>query len=91
MQRIIESRLIKWKDSQRRKPLIIRGARQVGKTWTIEWFGNNYFSNFYKIDLEKRTDLHSIFNNNLDPQRILSLLEISFNCSFNSLGFIFFN
>lgn len=61
MKRSIEERLIKWKGAGRRKPLIVRGGRQVGKTWSIETFGQNHFQSTLKVDLEKRTDLHAIF------------------------------
>ncbi len=77
MKRIAEKHLLEWKDSPRRKPLIIRGARQVGKTWLVEHFLAAHFEQAIKIDLEKRRDLHSIFDGNLDPKKILSLLELA--------------
>ena len=58
MKRRVEEQLISWKDSPRRKPLIIRGARQVGKTWLVENVLAGKFESFVKIDLEKRRDLH---------------------------------
>jgi predicted AAA+ superfamily ATPase len=77
MKRLAEQNLLQWKDSPRRKPLILRGARQVGKTWLIEEFLAGYFDHFIKIDFEKNKDLHSIFDENLDPKRILNLLELA--------------
>ena len=77
MKRHAEGKLLEWKDSPRRKPLIIRGARQVGKTWLVEHFLSGHFERAVKIDLEKRRDLHGIFEGNLDPKKILSLLELS--------------
>lgn len=77
MKRQIENKLLQWKDSARRKPLILRGARQVGKTWLIENFLARHFDHFIKIDLEKNRDLHRCFDENLDPKRILNLLELS--------------
>ncbi|MBT3194748.1 MAG: ATP-binding protein [Verrucomicrobia bacterium] len=77
MKRQAEQKLLQWKDSPRRKPLILRGARQVGKTWLVETFLAKHFDHFIKIDLEKNKDLHSCFDENLDPKRILNLLEIS--------------
>ena len=49
MERLIEASLIKWKDAGRRKPLIVRGGRQTGKTWSVEAFGQKYFKNILKI------------------------------------------
>ena len=77
MKRYVEKEMISWKNSQRRKPLIIRGARQVGKTWAVENILAKQFKSFVKIDLEKRRDLHTFFSGNLDPQTILSYLELA--------------
>ncbi len=77
MKRWVEKQVISWKDSPRRKPLIIRGARQVGKTWLVENVLAEQFENFAKIDLEKRRDLHVHFAGNLDPRIILSYLELA--------------
>ena len=77
MKRLAEKQIISWKDSPRRKPLIIRGARQVGKTWLVENVLAGSFATFVKIDLEKRRDLHLHFAGNLDPQAILSHLELT--------------
>ncbi|RKX88261.1 MAG: nuclease [Spirochaetes bacterium] len=76
MKRLVEKKILEWKDSNRRKPLIIRGARQVGKTWLVETFLAKKFDNFVKIDLEKRHDIHAYFDGNLDPKIILPLLEL---------------
>ena len=77
MKRWVEKQVISWKDSSRRKPLIIRGARQVGKTWVVENVLAGQFENFVKIDLEKRRDLHVHFAGNLEPRTILSYLELT--------------
>jgi len=77
MQRLAEKQIAGWKDSPRRKPLIIRGARQVGKTWLVENVLAKQFTGFVKIDLEKRRDLHSHFSENLEPQSILKHLELT--------------
>lgn len=78
MKRLIEPQILEWKDSSRRKPLIIRGARQVGKTWLVENVLAGEFDHFVKIDLEKRRDLHAYFDGSLEPQTILSYLELAF-------------
>lgn len=77
MKRITEKQVIEWKDSPRRKPLIIRGARQVGKTWLVENVMARQFDHFIKIDLEKRRDMHIHFSGNLDPRAIVDLLELT--------------
>ena len=77
MKRLSEKKLVAWKDSPRRKPMIIRGARQVGKTWLVENVLAKHFDSFVKIDLEKRRDLHLHFAGNLDPREIVSFLELT--------------
>lgn len=76
MKRLAEKDILEWKDSSRRKPLIIRGARQVGKTWLVENFLARQFDSFVKIDFEKRRDIHIYFEGNLDPKNILNYLEL---------------
>jgi len=79
MKRFIEKRLLEWKDSARRKPLIVRGARQVGKTYSIQKFGRSLFSNLLTADLEKWRNVHGVFEGDLNPERIISELEIFLN------------
>lgn len=75
MKRFIDQDLRKWKESNSRKSLLLRGARQVGKTFSVRQLGKSYID-FYEINLEKRKDLHSIFMTNLDPVRILRDLSV---------------
>ena len=77
MQRLVEKQIAGWKDSPRRKPLIIRGARQVGKTWLVENVLAKQFVSFVKIDLEKRRDLHTHFSGTLEPRSLLNHLELT--------------
>ncbi len=77
MKRMAEQELISWMNSSRRKPLIIRGARQVGKTWLAENILASQFDSFVKIDLEKRRDLHVHFAGNLDCRSILNHMELA--------------
>ena len=80
MERSITKKLLSWKSHANRKPLIIRGARQVGKTWSIIDFGMNHFKGLvHVVDLEKHPDWHRIFQNNLVTSNILSELEILLN------------
>jgi len=77
MKRLAEEHVTAWKDSPRRKPLVIRGARQVGKTWLVENVLAKRIESFVKIDLEKRRDLYLHLTGNLEPQAILSHLELT--------------
>lgn len=80
MQRLITQRLLEWKEGYNRKPLIVRGARQVGKSYAIVDFGHKYFKgNTHVINFEKNPELNSIFEYNFDIQRILSEFEIHLN------------
>ena len=76
MKRLIETKLLDWKNSRRRKPLIVRGARQIGKTWIIKNFGEKYYKMVVKIDFEKERDLHYLFEQSLNPITIKQSIEI---------------
>lgn len=79
MIRFIDNELIKWKKKQRRKPLIIRGARQVGKTYSVKNFGANNFDNVAFVDLERNPNWHHVFEDDLNAKRIRTDLEILLN------------
>lgn len=80
MNRFVTRKLLTWKNQERRKPLILRGARQVGKTWSVIDFGRNHFEGtLHVVDLEKRPDWHRLFEGNLVAARVLSELEILLN------------
>lgn len=68
--------LIAWKDSKHRKPLIVRGARQVGKTYLIKDFARNFYENLLLIDFEKNKGARKIFEEDLDINKIIALLEV---------------
>ena len=77
MERQITSKLAHWKESSVRKPLIVRGARQTGKSYTINEFGNTHFEGpTHVINFEKRVDWHSVFDLNYDVNRIVGELEV---------------
>ncbi len=76
MKRIIERELEEWKESPQRKPLILRGLRQVGKTWSVKAFGRRYFEETVVIDLEKNPAWRAVFESDLNVHRILADLEI---------------
>lgn len=66
--RHIDEKLLEWKDAPRRKPLLIRGARQVGKSTAVREFGKQ-FQHFVEINLEKQPDLQQFFSENIDVKR----------------------
>lgn len=68
--------LIKWKNSEDRKPMVLKGARQVGKTWLMKSFGRDYYDNFVYFNFEEEDELKSIFEANKNPQRIIELLSM---------------
>ncbi|MDD2235370.1 MAG: ATP-binding protein [Desulfitobacteriaceae bacterium] len=68
--------LIKWKSSKNRKPLIIRGARQVGKTWLLKEFGKTKYDKCAYINFDNNERMESLFNGNLDINRIITALQI---------------
>lgn len=76
MQRIAIYDLKKWKESPERKPLIIRGARQVGKTWLMKEFGQSCYDNYVYFNFDEEDELKSVFEVNKNPQRIIELLSM---------------
>lgn len=76
MKRYVMTKLQKWKDSPDRKPLFIRGARQVGKTWIMKEFGKNFYDNFVYCNFDEDNELKSIFTNNKNPHRIIEILSL---------------
>ena len=76
MKRFFEEKLKEWKDAPARKPLVIRGARQVGKTFIIRETAKKLFQSLVIIDFERNRSVHSIFNKDLDPFKMLQELEI---------------
>ena len=68
--------LIKWKSSEERKPMVLKGARQVGKTWLMKEFGKNYYSSYVYFNFDEEDELKSIFEVNKNPYRIIELLSM---------------
>ncbi|RRF93219.1 MAG: ATP-binding protein [Coriobacteriaceae bacterium] len=83
MQRKIEAQLVEWKDSPHRKPLLLRGARQTGKTWLIEDFGERYFRDTIKIDFMHDEQARGLFEGDLDPKRIIREIELIYGRGIN--------
>lgn len=76
MQRFITEELIKWKNSKDRKPLILKGARQVGKTYILKDFGSKYYDNVAYFNFDHDDGLASLFLNTKDPKRIIEQLSL---------------
>ena len=68
--------LLHWKTRPDRKPLVLRGARQVGKTWLMKEFGETCYSNFVYLNFDEDDTLTSIFETNKNPHRIVELLSL---------------
>ena len=68
--------LKKWKESPNRKPLIIRGARQVGKTWLMKEFGEKYYDKYAYINFDDNTRMNKLFEEDFDLDRIIQGFKI---------------
>lgn len=83
MQRFITEKLIDWKNSKDRKPLILRGARQVGKTYILKEFGINNYDNVAYFNFDHDDGLSELFLNTKDPKRIIEQLSLANGKSIN--------
>ena len=69
MERFIHKHLLAWKNRRNRKVLLLRGARQVGKTWSARYLGNS-FPHFLEVNFELDRDIHSFFEESIDPNEL---------------------
>lgn len=76
MKRFIMKKLIDWKNSKDRKPLILKGARQVGKTYILKEFGENNYDNVAYFNFDHDDGLENLFLNTKDPKRIIEQLSL---------------
>ncbi|MFA6923775.1 MAG: ATP-binding protein [Bacteroidales bacterium] len=83
MERFQFEKLINWKNSNNRKPLIIRGARQVGKTWLMKEFGQREYSQIAYVNFESSKSLRNLFINDFDIQRIIVAIQIETGVQIN--------
>lgn len=90
MKRQIERDLQKWKKSSTRKPLILKGLRQSGKTYLIENWGQREFSIVHTINFEKKRAAHAIFDRDLDPKRLLKEISLLLGAPINPLTDLLF-
>lgn len=75
LKRFILDELIKWKESKYRKPLILKGARQIGKTYILKQFGEENYSGVAYFNFDHDENLYNLFENTKDPKRILEQLS----------------
>ena len=76
IERDIIEQLKQWKDSENRKPLLLKGARQIGKSWIMEAFGHEFFEYCVKFDCDRQVELKSVFQMTKSPNRLLRELEL---------------
>jgi predicted AAA+ superfamily ATPase len=76
MERFILKKLVDWKNSQYRKPLILKGVRQVGKTWILKEFGKRYYENIAYFNFDENEEYKQFFNTTKDVNRILQNLML---------------
>lgn len=79
MKRDIYKKLLEWKTSQRRKPLLLRGARQVGKTYILQEFGGKEYESVAYFNFEEDPTIDDFFRQKLDPEQIISNLSLYLN------------
>ena len=75
MERTITHELVKWKNTPKRMPLLLHGARQVGKTYIIREFGKTHYRNIAYVNLETDLIANTWFDGNIEPKRIIMLME----------------
>ena len=76
MERLVIEQLKTWRDKKERKPLILRGARQVGKTWLLKEFGKTCFKNVCYVNFEQKSQLSDIFEGDLSTNDIIDKLSV---------------
>lgn len=83
MKRSAYKKLLTWKISDNRKPLLVQGARQVGKTYLLKEFGNNEYNQMVYLNFEEDKSLGLFFNQNLNPSDIIKSIELYKNIKIN--------
>ncbi|MDE5870114.1 MAG: AAA family ATPase [Muribaculaceae bacterium] len=68
--------LKEWKRRDNRKPILLKGARQIGKSWVLEKFGQECFDYYVKLDFDRQKELKSVFANTKEPERIIKELAL---------------
>ncbi|MBR4633301.1 MAG: ATP-binding protein [Elusimicrobia bacterium] len=83
MKRYAIKQLLEWKNNPNKKPLIIEGARQVGKTWLMQEFGKNEYRQVAYINFENNLQMKMVFDMDLDPKRIIQDIGLNTNLTIN--------
>lgn len=91
MKRIIESSLLKWKEKPGRLPLIVQGARQVGKTYIMKWLGETHFERYVYFNFDERPELREFFERNKDIDRIVQSLGLVSGVALDAQTLIIFD
>lgn len=76
IERDIINRFVAWKEAPVHKPILLKGARQIGKTWAMEAFGKENFKYCVKFDFDRQQELKSVFQTSKDPERIIKELTL---------------
>ena len=76
MKRLFENKLMEWKETGMKKPLMVVGARQIGKTYILEKFAKENFEQYLYFNLEKNNDVRNIFEQTIDDTKIIENLEL---------------
>lgn len=74
IEREVINKFKEWKEAPNRKPILLKGARQIGKTWAMETFGKECFKYCVKFDFDKQQELKSVFQVSKDPHRLIKEL-----------------
>ena len=91
MERKIIQELIRWKKNKNKKPLILSGARQIGKTWVMKHFGEHFYKNYVYLNFEKNEKLKEMFTSPQDVKSILNALSIYSNTDITEETLIIFD
>lgn len=76
MERLLLEELKKWQEKPNRKPLVLQGARQVGKTWLLKEFGKRFFDDVCYVNFERTSPISDVFDGDLTPQRLITQLSL---------------
>ena len=90
MKRDLYADLLAWKNSPYRKPLVLKGARQVGKTYLLNEFGKNEYENLIVLNCDKDIRIRDIFQNGYQPDRIIKDIEVLYNVKVNPKNTLIF-
>jgi predicted AAA+ superfamily ATPase len=91
MERSLQAELLKWKNSVGRLPLIIQGARQVGKTYLMKWFGEQHFKKLVYVNFDERPEFNAFFTSNKDVNRILDSISLISGVSMDAQTLLIFD